>query len=178
MDRSSETDPADRPAVLPTDLPADVRDALAVVAIGQVWQAYADVVNRRAWGELDELFEPGCPVTVDTRTAAPFELVGAADVGRFVGTAIERFDVFVFTVLATRAVVDGEGSAWGRLYLREVRQDAATGRRSEAFGVYHDRFARTDRWRFARRRYHSLARTSDDPARDLDAFAFPDVDLS
>jgi hypothetical protein len=58
----------------------------------------------------------------------------------------------------------------------EVRHDRATGQRSQAFGVYHDRFRRAgDEWRFAARRYHSLARTSAAADRALDVFTFPEV---
>ena len=41
----------------------------------------------------------------------------------------------------------------------ELRQDAATGAFTTAFGLYHDRYVlEGSRWWFAERRYHSLAR--------------------
>jgi hypothetical protein len=41
----------------------------------------------------------------------------------------------------------------------ELRQDGTTGAFTTAFGLYHDRYALDGRrWRFAERRYHSLAR--------------------
>jgi hypothetical protein len=58
----------------------------------------------------------------------------------------------------------------------ELRQDRVTGRRSQAFGVYHDRFRRIGgRWWFAARRYHSLARTSPSGDGPYDVFDFPET---
>ena len=74
---------------------------------------------------------------------------------------------------------DGDpDTATARVWMCELRTDAATGEWNNAFGVYHDRYRRTDdTWRFAHRRYHSLARTADGPHR-AEAFAFPHgVDL-
>ncbi|MFO7592107.1 MAG: hypothetical protein R6X23_14650 [Acidimicrobiia bacterium] len=77
-----------------------IAEAVDHVAIRRLQSAYADVVSRRAWAELGDLFLP----------------------------------------------------------------DADTGEWNNAFGVYHDRYRRVDgEWRFARRRYHSLARTSGAP---------------
>ena len=150
------------------------REAVAVIGISRLQGAYADIINRRSFGELAELFTDDCPVTIDTRTREPLRFVGAEAVGSFIGAAVERFDFFEFVILSTRLHLDGPDTAWGRLYMCEIRQDAATGTRSEAFGVYHDRYVHAGGWRFAERRYHSLARSSD-PAdeRDLDVFGFP-----
>lgn len=52
----------------------------------------------------------------------------------------------------------------------EVRQDSGSGRLTTAFGLYHDRYELEGRrWRFAERRYHSLARQ----AGTLDVFGLP-----
>ncbi len=142
---------------------------------------YADVVNRRAWPELDELFVPDCRVEIDARRGPPTVAVGGAGLAAFVGPAIERFDFFEFVILSARLTVGADANpdvATGRLYMCEIRHDPASGR-SDAFGVYHDRYRRVDgRWQFAHRRYHSLARTASPPnagspnAR-MDTFAFP-----
>ena len=51
-------------------------------------------------------------------------------------------------------------TARGRMFTCELRQDRTNGHWTNAFGVYHDEYHRTDeRWWFARRRYQSLART-------------------
>lgn len=151
---------------------------VARVEIGDLVAAYADVVTRRAWGELDELFRPDCEVVIDTRRGDPIKVTGGAGVGGFVGPAIAVFDFFEFVPLNHRVWLDPDDpdTATGRLYLCELRQHAEEGRRSEAYGVYHDRYRRIDdRWWFADRRYHSLARTlPPDAGRDLQVFDFPD----
>jgi len=144
------------------------------VALQDLLAAYADVINRRAFDELDDLFLPDCEIVVDTRRGTPQTFVGGPALGAFVGAAIERFDFFQFVILSARVWVDGGDDATGRLYMCEVRHDRATRERSQAFGVYHDRFRRArDRWWFAGRQYHSLARTAADGGPGLDVFEFP-----
>ena len=135
-------------------------DALAYLAITRLQAAYADVVTRRAWAELDELFVPDAPVHVDTVTNPVIELVGPQALGRFIDGAIERFEFFEFVPLNTVVDVRGD-TATARLYMVELRQDRDGGRWSNAFGLYQDRYERTpEGWRFAERHYQSLARTS------------------
>lgn len=135
-------------------------DALAYLAITRLQAAYADVVTRRAWAELDGLFLPDAPVHVDTVTNPVIELVGPQALGRFIDGAIERFEFFEFVPLNTVVDVQGD-TATARLYMVELRQDRDGGRWSNAFGLYQDRYARTPAgWRFAERHYQSLARTS------------------
>ena len=146
---------------MPPD-PADA-EALAYLAITRLQAAYADVVTRRAWPELEPLFLPDAPVHVDTVTNPVIELVGAKALGDFIGGAIERFEFFEFVVLNTVIEFDAGPTATGRLWMVELRQDRARGGWSNAFGVYQDRYARDagdGRWRFAERHYQSLARTS------------------
>jgi SnoaL-like domain len=146
------------------------------VAIGALLETYADVINRRAFDELDELFLPSCEIVIDARRGDPIVVSGGAGLGAFVGAAIDRFDFFEFVVLSKRLWVDGSDEAEGRLYMCELRHDRATGAASQAFGVYHDRFRRVDdRWWFASRRYHSLARTVAAGGRSLDVFEFPTI---
>lgn len=133
------------------------------VALQRLVSRYGDAVNRRVWGELDELFLPDAPVRVDTVTNPVVDLVGPSAVGEFIGGAIERFEFFEFATLNLRIDLYPEGradSATGRLFMCELRQERDNGRWSNAFGVYHDDFRRVDgRWWFSRRRYQSLART-------------------
>ena len=139
------------------------QETIDYVAICRVGAAYADYVTRRVWPKLDELFAPDATITVDTVTGAPIELTGAKGVGDFIAGAVARFEFFELVILNTTVElrVDGDAdSARGRLFTCELRQDLANGHWSNAFGVYHDEYRRTDdRWRFARRRYQSLART-------------------
>ncbi|WP_436775178.1 nuclear transport factor 2 family protein [Yinghuangia sp. YIM S09857] len=101
---------------------------------------------------------------------------GPETVGAFIGRAIERFDHFQFVSLGTRMALRDKGddaAATARMYMSEIRHDKDSGRQSTVYGVYHDRFQRVDGcWRFADRRYHSLARTGP----DIDAFPFPRPD--
>lgn len=153
-----------------------IAETVAYVAIERLIAAYADIVTRRAWPELEDLFVPDAPVHVDTVTNPVIELVGAKAVGEFVGAAIERFDFFEFVVLNRHVEIAGNGDgdgdddrARGRMYLCELRQEAATGHWTNAYGVYHDEYRKQDgRWRFAERRYQSLARTG-----RADVFPFP-----
>ena len=144
-------------------------DALAYLAITRLQASYADVVTRRAWPELADLFVPDAPVHVDTVSIPVIELVGPAALGEFIGGAIERFEFFEFVVLNTVVQVHGADAAKGRVYMVELRQDVDNGRWTNAFGVYHDDYVRVDgRWRFGERHYQSLARTGRG-----DVFPFP-----
>jgi hypothetical protein len=149
--------------------------AVAVVGVQQLCAAYADVITRRAFAELDELFLPDCPIEIDTRSAEPRSMVGPRAFAAFVEPAMARFDFFEFVVLNVRVVVESAGAAHSRLYLCEMRQDRDTGRRSEAFGLYQDRARLVDgRWRFAARHYQSLARTATELGdRDLEVLPPP-----
>jgi hypothetical protein len=140
------------------------------VAITRLQNAYGDVVTRRAWAELHEQFLPDAPVRVDTVTSPVVELAGPQEVGAFIGGAVERFEFFQFVPLNTVLDIDvAAGTARGRLYIWELRQDATTGQSSQAFGVYHDEYRKVDgRWMFASRHYQSLARTGRN-----EVFAFP-----
>lgn len=139
-----------------------------VVALWRLQSRYADVVTRRAWPELSELFLPDTTVEIDTVTGPPRSLTGPEAFGAFVAASIERFDHFTFVILNT--VVDlgpagpaadgGPAEARGRIFMCEVRHDRATDTWQDAHGVYHDTYRHVDgRWRFAHRSYRSLART-------------------
>ena len=145
--------------------------SLELFEISRLQARYGDVVTRQAWDELEALFAPGAPVTIDTRTGQVIELVGAAAVGAFIAKAIERFEHFEFALLNAVADLDEGGeTAEGRVYIWEIRQDRGTGRWTNAFGVYQDRYVKLgERWVFARRAYSSLARSGP----DLEVFGFP-----
>ncbi len=147
----------------------DLQETVDYVAITRLQNAYADVVNRRAWAEFGELFLADAPVRVDTVTNPVVETRGPEGIGNFIGGAIERFEFFEFVVLNTRVWIDGD-SARGRVFMCELRQAVDNGQFSRAFGVYHDEYRRVDgRWMFAARRYQSLARTGRG-----EVFAFPE----
>jgi SnoaL-like domain len=152
----------------------EVRETVDYIAIRRLQDAYADVVTRRAWAELRDLFRPDAALVLDVRVGEPRTFVGPTAIGEFIGQSIERFEYFQFVVLGTRVTLGGDdpARAVARLYMCELRQTAEGGNGSVAFGVYHDDYVRVDGpWWFAHRRYHSLART----APDLAVFPFPDL---
>jgi hypothetical protein len=150
-----------------------VAEAVYDTGVRRLQHAYADVVNRRAWDELGTLFRPEAAITIDRRTDEPLRLVGGPALGAFIGAAIEQFEFFEFVILNAHITFpDGPtaGTARGRMFMCELRQSRDGARRTEAFGLYHDRYVLdSGRWWFAERRYHSLARSG----RDLDTFPLP-----
>ncbi len=149
---------------VPTPEGPSAREVADHLTVSQLQSAYADVINRRAWAELAELFVVDAPVRIDTVSREPFELSGPEQVGEFIAGAIERFAFFEFVILNSRinlAVGGDEDRAAARIFMCEIRLETATDEWSTAYGVYHDRYVRTaDGWRFARRDYQSLARTT------------------
>jgi SnoaL-like domain len=141
----------------------------AYLGVTRLQSAYADVISRRAWDELEALFEPHAPIHVDTVTAETMHFTGPKEFAAFVARSTERFDFFEFVVLNTVVDVQPGPSATGRLWMVELRQDRASGGWSNAFGVYQDSYAMTDgAWRFSERHYQSLARTG-----RAEVFPFP-----
>ena len=142
------------------------------VAICRLQAAYADTVTRRAWAELNDQFLPDARVHVDTVTNPAIDLTGPDEVGRFIGTALERFEFFEFTILNTHVKIEGE-RAQARLYICELRQEAETHAWSNAYGLYRDDYRRIDdRWWVVKRRYQSLARTGGEVFPYPNAFDF------
>jgi hypothetical protein len=143
-------------------------------AIRRLQHAYADVVNRRAWSELDHLFLPDAPLVISMRVGEPIEAVGGGAIAEFIGGTVQQFEFFEFIVLnAHIEFPEGPtaGTAAARLYMCELRQAEDGGRWTEVYGLFHDRYElRSDRWWFAERHYHSLARHG----RERDVFPFPE----
>lgn len=130
-----------------------------VVALWRLQARYADVISRRAFAELADLFRSDAVIDIDTVTRPERRIVGPADLGAFVGSAIERYDHFTFVILNTVVDVDGD-EATGRIFMCEVRHERAGDSWQNAHGVYQDRYVRVDgRWWIAARRYRSMART-------------------
>src|SRR6201995_1808953 len=148
-------------------------EALEHQAGSRLQRDYGDVVTRQAWSELSGLFRDDAVVSVNTRQSEALEFVGGPAIGAFIEKSIERFEHFEFAVLNHVAALDADlRAASGRVYIWEIRQERASGRWANAYGVYQDRYVRDedDRWWYASRRYSSLART----APDLLVFPFPD----
>jgi hypothetical protein len=151
------------------------QETIDYVAITRLQAAYGDAVNRRTWDAFGELFLPGATIRVDTVTNPVVEATGPDELGAFIGAAVERFEFFEFVILNSHVEIAVGGDpdvARARVFMCELRQDASNGRWSNAFGVYHDDYARVDdRWWFSRRRYQSLARTG-----RAEVFPFPTLE--
>ena len=120
-----------------------IAEAVHDTALRRLQHAYADVVNRRAWAELDQLFLPDAAVVIDRRAGAPLRLVGAPALGAFIGSSIAQFEFFEFVILnAHIGFPDGPlaGTAACRLFMSELRQHGDSGRWTTVFGLYHDRY--------------------------------------
>lgn len=143
-------------------------------AVRRLHHAYADIVTRRAWGELHDLMRPTCTLDLDLGNRT-MRFDGPDAIGEFIGNELERFSFFEFVILNSVVKVDvAGGTAGARLYMQELRQDVDGGRRTNAYGVYHDHFERDvdGRWWIARRRYGSFSRTAA-PGSEVDQDVFP-----
>lgn len=150
------------------------QENLDYLAICRLQAAYSDAVTRRAWSDLGPLFLPDATIRVDTVTGDPLEFVGAEGIGGFISGAIERFEFFELVILNVHVLAKadlGADELRSRTFTCELRQESASGHWTNAFGVYHDELRRVDdQWRYARRRYQSLARTG-----RSEVFPFPEL---
>jgi hypothetical protein len=150
-----------------------MQETIDYIAVNRLQTAYADIATRRAWDELDEVFVPDIPISINLRDRDAYEFEDRDAFREFVSAAVDRFEFFEFVILNTRVYLNYEGNpdaAVARMYMSELRQDHAERRWSVVYGVYHDQFHRLDdRWWFVSRNYSSLAR----PAKDVETFDFP-----
>jgi hypothetical protein len=148
-------------------------DAVDHVAIGRLQSGYGDAVTRQAWAELTAMFVADCPIRLDLRDRV-VEVVGPEAIGSMIASSIERFEFFAFTIQNSVIDLSGDGvTATGRLYIRELRQEREGNRWTTAYGLYQDAYRKVDgAWRFARRDYSTLARTSGS-GDGMDVFPIP-----
>lgn len=148
----------------PTNRPSDQRiaDTVDHSEIRRLQDAYADIVSRRQWDDLIDVFLPETVLDLDLRENT-IRLVGPSEIGEFIARSVSQFEFFQFCILGTRIQLRPGGdpnAAYARMYMTELRQ-TPSGHWSQIYGVYHDRLARkADRWWFSRRTYHSLARNN------------------
>ena len=152
-----------------------MQETIDWVAIRRLHSRYADVVNRRAWPELADLFLPDAVIRVEMPRQDPIEAVGPEALGAFIEGAVKRFDWFQFVVLEARIEWpegDASDEALGRTWMVELRLDAKTGQETKAYGLYQDRYLRThDGWRFAARRFQPTVWSG----RDLSTLPLPEL---
>ena len=148
-----------------------IEETASYVAIQRLLAAYADTVNRRAWGELSELFLEDATIDVTPLQRPPLQLAGPEALGRFIDGAIERFDFFQFVFHNSRLQIQLDANeARARNYISEYRRETASGEWTQVFGVYHDRYRRIEgRWWFEHRSFSPLASSGSDNR----VFAFP-----
>jgi hypothetical protein len=157
-----------------TDDPPAADDTADYIAVRRLQNRYADIVTRRAWSELHDLMTPGCTLDLDLGDRQ-LAFAGPDAIGAFIDESIQRFSFFHFVPLTTVMDIDvAAGRADARLWMVELRQDAADGRRTDAYGLYRDRLERDGdgRWRLSARRYSSFSRTAE-PGADVDQLIFP-----
>ena len=166
-------------AMLNADAPDTWTETVDHLAITRLQSRYADIVTRRAWHELAEVFVDEMPLRLDTGTSPAREVAGAAEIGAFIDAAVQRFSFFEFIPLNTHIELYPGGerdTASARLWMCEVRCVAddvpGAGEWSTAFGLYRDTYRRHEgRWWFAQRDYRSLARTGVEGA----VLPFPEI---
>jgi hypothetical protein len=151
-----------------------IEETVACVAIQRLLSAYADAVNRRAWDEFTTLFRDDATIEITPSKREALVVEGPRELGDFIAKAIEGFEFFQLVFLNSHLEIQApEGTATGRNFMVEMRQDRASGRWTRVFGVYHDRYRRVDaRWLFEHRAFHALAATA---GRDNHVFDFPSV---
>ena len=155
-----------------TEPGAAVDETADYIAIRRLQNRYADVVTRRAWTELHGLMTPDCTLDLDLGDRQ-LAFAGPEAIGAFIDESIRRFSFFHFVPLNTVMDIDAAaGRADARLWMVELRQNVADGRRTDAYGLYRDHLVRDGRWRLVARRYSSFSRTAD-PDADLDQLIFP-----
>src|SRR5690606_24211320 len=64
--------------------PHMAQETIDYIALRRLQSAYADVVTRRAWPELEGLFRPEAEVVIDRMDGEPLVLRGPRAVGDFV----------------------------------------------------------------------------------------------
>ena len=144
------------------------------IAIRRLQDRYADTCSRQAWGEFDELFIPEATIVLDLRDRT-LEFTGASEIGGFIADSLEQFSFFQFAIrnAVVDMAVDTPDDAAGRMWMSEFRKHFDDGRFSTMFGLYQDRYVRApDGWRFARRRYQSVARPDTGDVFDVDERGF------
>jgi hypothetical protein len=64
------------------------------VAIQRLQASYADIVTRRQWAELEQVFVPDATVTIDVMEGNPFVLRTPAGIGEFIGRRSTAFGLY------------------------------------------------------------------------------------
>lgn len=155
---------SDPPATSDPSAPtaAEVAATVDHAAIDRLGRAYADVVVRRDWAALHDLFLPDITIELDLVTAPERSMVGPDAFAAFVGPAMDRFAFFEFVILNSNVELAPGGDpdvATARIFMCELRQAHGEPHRNDVFGCYRDTYRRVDgRWWFAHRRYRSMAR--------------------
>jgi len=115
-----------------------LQETIDYVAVSRLHHAYADIATRRALDELDEIFVPEIPVTIDLRDRDPYVFDSCAGFKDFVSAAVDRFEFFEFVILNSRVYLEHAGDpdrAAARMYMSELRQDTAERRWTVVYGV-------------------------------------------
>jgi hypothetical protein len=147
------------------------------VAIRRLQAAYADIVSRRAYAELENIFLPDTVVVMGPGEHAekPRQVTGPESFGKFVDAYIGHLEFFQFVVLnaVVDLAVDGDPNrATGRVHICELWKDPR-GRSSAFFGLYLDDYTKiADSWWYGRRTFKALGVSR----RDFTVFGYPEFE--
>ena len=141
-----------------------IEETVNYIAIKRLLAAYGDTVNRRAWGELKNLFLPDAKIEVTPLYDPPLVVDGPEALGPFIGGAIERFDFFQFVFLnSVIQIQPDQRVAYARNSISEYRRERATEEWAQTYGIYHDTYQKVDgRWWFAHRNFSPTGTSGSD----------------
>ena len=77
-----------------------IADAVDHSEIRRLQDAYADIVTRRAWTELHEVFRDETVLDLDLREQT-IQVVGTEPIGEFIARNVNQFEFFQFGILGT-----------------------------------------------------------------------------
>lgn len=138
-------------------------EVLAYIAIDRLLRAYADLSTRRAYGELEAIAVPDAVFSFETFSGEVFEVRGTAAFAEFATKTAGGFTFFEYVNLNFVVAIGTDGTARGRAYNHEISYDPDKDEFVDFYGQYHDDYVTVDgQWRFARRRYKTVGRRTND----------------
>lgn len=136
------------------------QDPAAFIAIHQLLQSYTDVINRRDWEALPELFWDDA--VWKALKPVDMQLDGLAAIREGIPASVNRTSFLVQFATGIVIELENELKAKVRSHLSEVGAFLQTGKGLQAVGVYRDVvISRDGVWKFSKREFE-LRYTGDD----------------
>lgn len=128
------------------------QDPAAFIAIHQLLQRYTDVINRRDWEALPELFWEDA--IWQALKPVDMQLAGLAAIREGIPASVSRTSFLVQFATGVVIELDNEFSAKVRSHLSELGAFLQTGKGLQAVGVYRDVVTSRDGvWKFSVREF-------------------------